>query len=310
MTELEKILYITNNVIIKKIKKQIYNIRKSKLDNQIKNNLIMSGEILINIYKDYQKNNVFYGTLQLRNVFEGTLKAITLDKSEEIKKSYNVINKSKKHSYDEPAQIKDFVKANFKEFFYIFEEDKIINKILDRSILDYIYNILCNYSHASKLREILYYVLKDKHDSKIISPLLAVFLIDIMYIMYIDAVSKKLNTGESQIIGDIVIYLTRLFDLLIYMGLNMNDFKKLNKYNKYMDLENELNTIYFEKIKELNIEALEDLNKNMGQIKELENLIKICITNLEESVSKIEYNIIVKNSTKIIKKVININNKK
>ena len=87
MTELEKIIYITNNIIIKKIKKQIYNIKKSKLDNQIKNNLIMSGEILINIYKDYQKNNVFYGTLQLRNVFEGTLKAITLDKSEEIKKS-------------------------------------------------------------------------------------------------------------------------------------------------------------------------------------------------------------------------------
>jgi hypothetical protein len=72
----------------------------------------------------------------LRIAYEMTLKSVVLEEDKEIRDSYNKI---------------------FKKI----EKDEIFNNILKKSILTYVYNCLCRYSHATKINEFVYLIQKN-----------------------------------------------------------------------------------------------------------------------------------------------------
>lgn len=76
-----------------------------------------------------------------------TLKGIVLDKNEEIFNSYQIIKKSGKVDKDNSSKIRKFIGENFKEYFYVLENDESFNNIYGNGVLTYLYDKLCSYSH-------------------------------------------------------------------------------------------------------------------------------------------------------------------
>ena len=91
MDELNEIVKIFNRMYIRVIKKLLKKLEKSNLKDSCRNNLMASGELIIEILKLCEKDKINVVLPCLRNVYEMTLKAVTLDGNKEIKDSYNKI---------------------------------------------------------------------------------------------------------------------------------------------------------------------------------------------------------------------------
>ena len=94
MQKIGEIINIANKVFVKNIKKQIKKIKNSQFRDEVKNNLSMAGELLIDSIYMFNKKKTIAEISILRNVYEMTLKGIVLDKNEEIFNSYKIIKKS------------------------------------------------------------------------------------------------------------------------------------------------------------------------------------------------------------------------
>lgn len=84
MQKIGEIINIANKVFVKNIKKQIKEIKNSQFRDEVKNNLSMAGELLIDSIYMFNKKKTIAEISILRNVYEMTLKGIVLDKNEEI----------------------------------------------------------------------------------------------------------------------------------------------------------------------------------------------------------------------------------
>lgn len=261
MQKIGEIINIANKVFVKNIKKQIKKIKNSQFRDEVKNNLSMAGELLIDSIYMFNKKKTIAAISILRNVYEMTLKGIVLDKNEEIFNSYKIIKKSGNADKDNSSKIRKFIGENFKEYFYVLENDESFNNIYGNGVLTYLYDKLCSYSHASKIMEELY---KIKNDEVIVEQMICIFLLYAMVIFYMDATSVKLNRtniSEATCIFYTIIVAYSFYDLTI----NKDELNKLQKYNEIIDLSIYLNQDYYQKEKELTAYITGEIQKETKQ---------------------------------------------
>ena len=259
MQEIEEIINVANKVFVKNIKKQIKKIKDSQFRDEVKNNLSMAGELLIDSIYMFNKKKTIAAISVLRNVYEMTLKGIVLDKNEEIFNSYQIIKKSGKADKDNSSKIRKFIGENFKEYFYVIENDEIFNKIYGNGILTYLYDKLCNYSHSSKIMEEFY---KIKKDEIIVDQIICIFLLYVMVVVYMDAISvklKRINISEATCIFYTIIVLFIFYAWTI----NKDELNKLKKYNKIIDLSIDLNQEYYQKEKNFISYITDEIQREM-----------------------------------------------
>lgn len=261
MKKIGEIINIANKVFVKNIKKQIKETKNSQFRDEVKNNLSMAGELLIDSIYMFNKKKTIAAISILRNVYEMTLKGIVLDKNEEIFNSYKIIKKSGNADKDNSSKIRKFIGENFKEYFYVLENDESFNNIYGNGVLTYLYDKLCSYSHASKIMEELY---KIKNDEVIVEQMICIFLLYSMVIFYMDATSVKLNRtniSEATCIFYTIIVAYTFYDWTI----NKDELNKLQKYNKIIDLSIDLNQDYYQKEKGLASYITGEIQKEIKQ---------------------------------------------
>lgn len=261
MQKIEEIINIANKVFVKNIKKQIKKIKDSQFRDEVKNNLSMAGELLIDSIYMFNKKKTIAAISILRNVYEMTLKGIVLDKNEEIFNSYQIIKKSGKADKDNSSKIRKFIGENFKEYFYVLENDESFNNIYGNGVLTYLYDKLCSYSHSSKIMEELY---KIKKDEIIVNQMICIFLLYVMVVFFMDATSVKLNRtniSEATCIFYTIIVAYTFYDWTI----NKDELNKLQKYNKIIDLSIDLNQDYYQKEKGLASYITGEIQKEIKQ---------------------------------------------
>lgn len=261
MQKIEERINVANKVFVKNIKKQIKEIKDSQFRDEVKSNLSMAGELLIDSIYMFNKKKIIAAISVLRNVYEMTLKGIVIDKNEEIFNSYQIIKKSGKLDKDNSSKVRKFIGENFKEYFYVLENDESFNNIYGSGVLTYLYDKLCSYSHASKIMEELY---KIKNDEVIVEQMICIFLLYAMVIFYMDATSVKLNRtniSEATCIFYTIIVAYTFYDWTI----NKDELNKLQKYNKIIDLSIDLNQDYYQKEKELTSYITGEMQKEMKQ---------------------------------------------
>lgn len=247
MQKVDERIKIVNKIFIKNIKNQINSIKDSQLSEEVKNNLSMAGELLIDSVYIFNNNKMITAISLLRNIYEMTLKGIVLDENKEIFNSYQIIKKSGKADKDSSSKVREFVGNNFKEYFYVLENDESFKNIYGNGILTYLYDKLCSYSHASKVMEELY---KIKNNELIVEQMICVFLLYAIIVFYMDATSVKLkrtNISEATCILYTIVVLYTFYD----WTSNKKEFDKWQKYNKIIDLSIDLNQDYYNKEKEL-----------------------------------------------------------
>ena len=261
MQKIGEIINIANKVFVKNIKKQIKEIKDSQFRDEVKNNLSMAGELLIDSIYMFNKKKTIAAISVLRNVYEMTLKGIVIDKNEAIFNSYQIIKKSGKLDKDNSSKVRKFIGENFKEYFYVLENDESFNNIYGSGVFTYLYDKLCSYSHASKIMEELY---KIKNDEVIVEQMICIFLLYAMVIFYMDATSVKLNRtniSEATCIFYTIIVAYTFYDWTI----NKDELNKLQKYNKIIDLSIDLNQDYYQKEKGLTSYITGEIQKEMKQ---------------------------------------------
>ena len=261
MQKIGEIINIANKVFVKNIKKQIKEIKNSQFRNEVKNNLSMAGELLIDSIYMFNKKKIIAAISILRNVYEMTLKGIVLDKNEEIFNSYKIIKKSGKADKDNSSKIRKFIGENFKEYFYVLENDESFNNIYGNGVLTYLYDKLCSYSHASKIMEELY---KIKKDEIIVNQMICIFLLYVMVVFFMDATSVKLN--RTNISEDTCIFYTIIVAYSFYdWTINKDELNKLQTYNEIIDLSIDLNQDYYQKEKALTSYITGEIQKEIKQ---------------------------------------------
>lgn len=261
MQKIGEIINIANKVFVKNIKKQIKEIKDSQFRDEVKNNLSMAGELMIDSIYMFNKKKIIAAISVLRNVYEMTLKGIVIDKNEEIFNSYQIIKKSGKLDKDNSSKVRKFIGENFKEYFYVLENDESFNNIYGSGVLTYLYDKLCSYSHASKIMEELY---KIKNDEVIVEQMICIFLLYSMVIFYMDATSVKLNRtniSEATCIFYTIIVAYTFYDWTI----NKDELNKLQKYNEIIDLSIDLNQDYYQKEKGLASYITGEIQKEIKQ---------------------------------------------
>ena len=261
MQKVEERINVANKIFVKNIKKQIKAIKKSQFREEVKNNLSMAGELLIDSIYLLNKKKTITAISLLQNVYEMTLKGIVLDKNEEIFNSYQIVKKSGKADKDNSSKVREFIGENFKEYFYVLENDERFNNIYGNGVLTYLHDKLCSYSHASKIMEELY---KIKKDELIVEQMIFVFLLYTMVVFYMDATSvklKRINMSEATCIFYTIVVAYNFYDWTI----NKNELNKLQKYNKLIDFSIDLNQDYYQKEKELTSYITGKIQKEMKQ---------------------------------------------
>lgn len=259
MQKVEERINVANKIFIKNIKKQIRAIEKSQFREEVKNNLSMAGDLLIDSICLWNKRKKITAISLLRNVYEMTIKGIAIDKNEEIFNSYQIIKKSGKADKDNASKVRKFIGENFKEYFYILENDESFKNIYGSGVLTYLYDKLCSYSHASKIMEELY---KIKKDELIVEQMICVFLLYTMVVFYMDATSvklKKTNISEATCIFYTTVVAYTFYDWTI----NKDELNKLQKYNKIIDFSIDLNQDYYNKEKELTNHITQEIQKDL-----------------------------------------------
>lgn len=129
MDKINEIIKIYDKMYIKQIKKILKVLEEQdNMVNSCKNNLYVSGELLISIMKMIETNHVNVALPCLRNVYEMLLKAIILEDNQDMMESYNKIIKDIEK--DRMSEVRKYVSKNFNKYFSIIEKDEIFENTL------------------------------------------------------------------------------------------------------------------------------------------------------------------------------------
>lgn len=280
MDELNKFIKICNKMYIKQIKIILKLLENSSIDNSAKNNFSASGELIINILKLMERENINVVLPCLRNVYEMTLKGICLEDNKEIYDSYNKI--FKKTENDGMDKVRRYIGDNFNKYFSIIEREENFEKVLGEGILTYIYKTLCRYAHATKVNEFVYLTQKKENLKDTLNGYLITFLIYPIILIYTDAVCTKvdLNDLNNEIFIVYMIIEYNLLKLLLKYKEKIEDLRKFSE--KVLGEPDELFKIRVEKEQELflyytkeNIEFIDNSNISKELLNELfENYLK------------------------------------
>ena len=259
MDELNRIIKIFNRMYIKIIKKLLKKLEKCNLKDSCRNNLIASGELLVDILRLIEKQKINVALPCLRNVYEMTLKAITLEDNPKIKESYDKVIKNVEK--DKMSEVRKHIAKNFNKYFSMIEKDEIFDNILGEGILTYVYKCLCRYSHATKVNEFVYLVQKDNNLKEYFNFYLVVFLIYQIILLYTDVICTKLKlekiNNEIFMVSTNIIF--KLMNILFESKSKIEDIKKKNK--KILGKPDELFKIRIDKEKQVALQYAKDTDK-------------------------------------------------
>lgn len=264
MDELNEIVKIFNRVYIRLIKKLFKKLEKSNLKDSCRNNLIASGELIIDILKLMEKQKINVALPCLRNVYEMTLKAIVLEDNQEIKESYDKVIKNVEK--DRMSEVRKYIAKNFNKYFSIIEKDEIFENTLGEGVLTYIYKCLCRYSHATKVNEFVYLIEKENNLKELFNLYLCLFLVYQIILVYIDAVCtklklKKLNNEIFLVSGIIFLNTINVFAILKSKIEDIEDYSE-----KILGEPDDLFKIRIEEEKELSTFFIEDIKTQIESI--------------------------------------------
>lgn len=264
MDELNEIVKIFNRVYIRLIKKLLKKLEKSNLKDSCRNNLIASGELIIDILKLMEKQKINVALPCLRNVYEMTLKAIVLEDNQEIKESYDKVIKNVEK--DRMSEVRKYIAENFNKYFSIIEKDEIFENTLGEGVLTYIYKCLCRYSHATKVNEFVYLIEKENNLKELFNLYLCLFLVYQIILVYIDAVCtklklKKLNNEIFLVSGIIFLNTINVFAILKSKIEDIEDYSE-----KILGEPDDLFKIRIEEEKELSTFFIEDIKTQIESI--------------------------------------------
>lgn len=259
MGKLNEIVKIFNRMYIRIIKKLLKKIEKSDLKNSCRNNLIASGELLIDILKLIEKQKINVALPCLRNVYEMTLKAIAIEDNQEIKESYDKVIKDVEK--DKMSEIRKYIAENFNKYFSMIEKDEIFKNILGEGILTYIYNCLCRYSHATKVNELVYLVQKDNNLKEYFNCYLVVFLIYQIILLYTDVICTKLKLEKinNEIFMVSAIIMFNIMNILFQSKSKIEDIKKISE--KILGQPDELFKVRIDKEKQITLQYAKETDK-------------------------------------------------
>ncbi len=265
MVKINEIIKIYDKMYIKQIKKILKVLdEQNDMDDSCKNNLCAAGELLISIMKMMEINNVNVALPCLRNVYEMLLKAIILEDSQDMKKSYNKIIKDTEK--DRMSEVRKYVGENFNKYFSIIEKDEIFENTLGEGILTYIYKCLCRYSHATKVNEFVYLIEKENDLKGLFNLYLCLFLVYQIILVYVDAVCTKLKLEELNseifLVSGIIFFNT--MNVLAILKNKIEDIKDYSE--KILGEPDDLFKIRIEEEKELSIFFIEDIKAQIERI--------------------------------------------
>lgn len=227
MDELNEIVKIFNRMYIRLIKKLLKKLEKSNMKDSCRNNLIASGDLIIDILKLMEKQKINVALPCLRNVYEMTLKAIALEDNQEIKESYDKVIKNVEK--DRMSEVRKYIAENFNKYFSMIEKDEIFDNILGEGILTYVYKCLCRYSHATKVNEFVYLVQKDNNLKEYFNCYLIVFLIYQIILLDVICTKLKLEKINNEIFMVSAIIMFNIMNILFKSKSKIEDIKKLVK---------------------------------------------------------------------------------
>ncbi len=278
MQSIEERINIANKVFIKNIKKQIKYINETNLIEEVKNNLSMAGELLISSINMYKRGETLESLSLLRNVYEMMLKGIVLDKNPEMLKAYKMINKAKKEEKDSSSEIRYFIAEKFSEYFYVIKKDELFDRIFNKGVLTYLYDNLCEFSHASIIMETLYKIEKEEVVAR---QAVCVFYVYVMVVFYMDATSVKINKlKESE---NTILFYSYIFSSVLVEWSKNEELSKLKKYKYIIDLSIEANQIYNYKEQQF---ILELQNMMKDDLKTIENFSNEEINDITINISR------------------------
>ena len=278
MQSVEERINIANKVFIKNIKKQIKYINETNLNEEVKNNLAMAGELLISSINMYKRGETLESLSLLRNVYEMTLKGVVLDKNPEMLKAYKTINKAKNEEKDSSSEIRYFIAEKFNEYFYVIKKDELFDRIFNKGVLTYLYDNLCQFSHASIIMEALY---KMEKEEVVIRQAVCIFYVYVMVVFYMDATSVKINKLKES--KNTILFYSYIFSSVLVEWSKNEELSKLKKYKYIIDLSIEANQIYNYKEQQF---ILELQNRMKDDLKAIKNFTQEEINDININTSK------------------------
>ena len=264
MDELNEIVKIFNRVYIRLIKKLLKKLEKSNLKDSCRNNLIASGELIIDILKLMEKQKINVALPCLRNVYEMTLEAIALEDNQEIKESYDKVIKNVEK--DKMSEVRKYIAENFNKYFTMIEKNEIFDNILGEGVLTYIYKCLCRYSHATKVNEFVYLIEKENNLKELFNLYLCLFLVYQIILVYIDAVCTKLKLEKLNneiFLASGIIFLNTI-NVFAILKSKIEDIKDYSE--KILGEPDDLFKIRIEEEKELSTFFVEDIKTQIESL--------------------------------------------
>jgi len=240
---LKEILEITNKKYVEILESIASKIEAANIETTEKDLVLMATERMIKIYKNYFIDSPLESVENARSVYEMIMKASTINNNQDIKTSYEKIDKPKNEQNDNPGQIRKFIQEHFNEYFSLIEDDEIIKNEFPKGVLDYLYSCLSRYTHPSKEKEFIFELLKNNEYASFASIVIYMEYIETIMIIYLDLVYTKYKNMQDEIEIFMPIFVLKFLTFIfLYLPINknavfevmkiVNDFFEHNKNNE------------------------------------------------------------------------------
>jgi len=306
---LKEILEITNKKYVEILESIASKIEAANIETTEKDLVLMATERMIKIYKNYFIDSPLESVENARSVYEMIMKASTINNNQDIKTSYEKIDKPKNEQNDNPGQIRKFIQEHFNEYFSLIEDDEIIKNEFPKGVLDYLYSCLSRYTHPSKEKEFIFELLKNNEYASFASIVIYMEYIETIMIIYLDLVYTKYKNMQDEIEIFMPIFVLKFLTFIfLYLPINKNAvFEVMKIVNDFFE-HNKNNEDYYQKLQKV---SQNEFNVLQGEFADKDNnmlLVKKIAEKLEPLFSVEEKKIINKEYTTLgeeIKEVIN-----
>jgi len=229
MDDIHVLLKKYNKVFKNQIRRSIRKCNKLDINEHSKNNLVESGELLIYCIRMFEKHHFTLALPLLRNIYDMLLKALVMDNDKDTLNSYNDLSKDKTEKNDDSKNVRYKIGVDFSKFFSGIEFEPLMKEMLGDGILTYVYNMLCMYSHATKISEFAYIMEKNEEVNIIYTEYLLVFLLYPLIIFYLDGMYTKIHDIKS-VAENYILFMSVICYYLLSI-VKEPSYKKLKKYN-------------------------------------------------------------------------------
>lgn len=270
MEEINTICKKINEVMIDKLKNDIDKfIKDLNIEEDIKSLICHIPNELENSYKLCLNGNIVSSMIILRSTFENMLFSMHIIHNPESINEYKDIKNSIR-----PKRVRNEIIENWDKYFSNVMESKEQTDIEIKST----YELLSKFVHPNCVRTTTSIIERDKEKVKVVKYLYMQNITSVI-LMYMDFINKELEIEDNFIYS---VFAYEIICLFIYIEINRNKVKELEKYNDYMYLY--INSDEIEKYKNI-------MEQNISQITDIEeNDWKNTLNLIQESINQSKYN--------------------